>query len=277
MNYLKIYDEIIERAKSENRKKKQGIYYERHHIIPKCRGGNNRVANLVLLTAREHYIVHKLLQMAYPEDRNIFFAYHSMITRMTGERKRVSAREYEIAKDKLAFINEMYFLNNPPKKRGKPKPETIEKQKRSIAEYYSELTPEERQNLKGTFKKGDNLGIPRTQEVKDKISKITSSQIIYKGVLYNNFKECSEKLNESVGSIRSRLRREEDKGNPDYKTLKKRVIKNPPPTKAKPILFNGQRFDSLTDAANFIGKTQPRVRQILLQKISENNPDYKFL
>jgi hypothetical protein len=39
MDYNKLYNKIIERAKSENRKKKQGIQYEAHHIIPKCLGG----------------------------------------------------------------------------------------------------------------------------------------------------------------------------------------------------------------------------------------------
>jgi len=61
MNYQRIYDQIIERAKKENRKKEEGFYYERHHIVPKCLGGNNTKDNLVLLTAKEHYIVHRLL------------------------------------------------------------------------------------------------------------------------------------------------------------------------------------------------------------------------
>jgi hypothetical protein len=36
MNYLKIYNIIIEKAKLEERKKGCGVYYELHHIIPKC-------------------------------------------------------------------------------------------------------------------------------------------------------------------------------------------------------------------------------------------------
>ena len=39
MDYKKIYFQIIERSKKENRKKFQGIYYESHHIVPKCLGG----------------------------------------------------------------------------------------------------------------------------------------------------------------------------------------------------------------------------------------------
>ncbi len=66
MNYLQIYSDIIENIKLENRKKlkrdnENYVYYERHHILPKCLGGENDKENLVLLTGKEHFICHKLL------------------------------------------------------------------------------------------------------------------------------------------------------------------------------------------------------------------------
>ena len=67
MNYEKIYTQLIERARSENRMKGCGIYFEQHHIVPKCLNGSNNKTNLVLLTAREHYVAHKLLCEIYPE------------------------------------------------------------------------------------------------------------------------------------------------------------------------------------------------------------------
>lgn len=36
-------------------------YTEKHHIIPKCLGGDNKSSNLVHLTAREHFICHRML------------------------------------------------------------------------------------------------------------------------------------------------------------------------------------------------------------------------
>ena len=42
MNYKKVYDALIIKAQNENRIKGQGIYYETHHIIPKCYGGSNK-------------------------------------------------------------------------------------------------------------------------------------------------------------------------------------------------------------------------------------------
>ena len=61
MNYQKIYESIINKAKSENRKKHNGTYYENHHIKPRCLNGGEEKENKVLLTAKEHFICHKLL------------------------------------------------------------------------------------------------------------------------------------------------------------------------------------------------------------------------
>lgn len=58
--YKRWYDELIESRKYINRSKTDG-YYETHHITPKSFGGDNSDYNLVLLTAREHYIAHFLL------------------------------------------------------------------------------------------------------------------------------------------------------------------------------------------------------------------------
>lgn len=57
MNYQKLYDKIIERAKH----RMLDGYSEKHHIVPKSYGGSNTKDNLVRLTAREHFIAHWLL------------------------------------------------------------------------------------------------------------------------------------------------------------------------------------------------------------------------
>jgi hypothetical protein len=58
--YYNWYYNIIQKAIQQKRSRKQG-YFERHHIIPKSLGGNDENQNLVLLTAREHFICHLLL------------------------------------------------------------------------------------------------------------------------------------------------------------------------------------------------------------------------
>ena len=55
--YTRIYFLIIDRA----RERLITEYVEKHHIIPKCLNGTNDKENIIRLTAREHFIVHRLL------------------------------------------------------------------------------------------------------------------------------------------------------------------------------------------------------------------------
>ena len=59
--YLKWHDNIIGKALSEQRKKCKYDGYEKHHILPRSFGGDNTKENYVLLSAREHFLIHVLL------------------------------------------------------------------------------------------------------------------------------------------------------------------------------------------------------------------------
>jgi len=101
MNHQKLYESIIEKAKSENRKKYSGIYYEKHHILPKCINGTDDKENLVLLTAKEHFIAHKLLTYIYLGNRGINFAHYAMVNFPSIYRKnklKLSGKDYVYAK-----------------------------------------------------------------------------------------------------------------------------------------------------------------------------------
>jgi hypothetical protein len=78
MNYQKIYDSIIHQACLQNRVRNKLSYYEEHHIIPKCLGGSNDKSNLVLLTAREHFICHHLLVRIHPTNPKLVHAFWLM-------------------------------------------------------------------------------------------------------------------------------------------------------------------------------------------------------
>jgi hypothetical protein len=54
--YTKWYYNIV-----NNRQQFPAEFGEKHHIIPKSIGGSNQKTNIVCLTAREHYICHRLL------------------------------------------------------------------------------------------------------------------------------------------------------------------------------------------------------------------------
>jgi len=97
MNYEKIYEQLMERAQYENRKKGMGIYYEQHHIIPHCLGGNNNKYNLVLLTAKEHFVAHKILCEIYPDNNKLHYALWRMMNPQTKKHCRnynISSSEY---------------------------------------------------------------------------------------------------------------------------------------------------------------------------------------
>jgi hypothetical protein len=55
--YSKCYYRIIE----NRRNNPFNGYVERHHIVPKSLGGSNKKENIIALTAREHFICHRLL------------------------------------------------------------------------------------------------------------------------------------------------------------------------------------------------------------------------
>jgi 5-methylcytosine-specific restriction endonuclease McrA len=72
MNYQKIYDAIIEKARL--RDKFEG-YYEKHHIIPRSLGGLDTQENLVKLIFKEHFICHRLLTRIYSNEVKMHYAF----------------------------------------------------------------------------------------------------------------------------------------------------------------------------------------------------------
>lgn len=84
MNHKKIYDAIIDRAKERVLVE----YSERHHIIPRCMGGNDEDTNLVDLTPEEHFLCHVLLVKIYPECTKLIYAVNMMCRGHKGKRSR---------------------------------------------------------------------------------------------------------------------------------------------------------------------------------------------
>lgn len=74
MNYKRIYDNLIERAKTRT----IDGYTEKHHIIPRCMNGSDDDRNLVRLTPEEHYIAHLLLVKIYPDNSKLVYAANMM-------------------------------------------------------------------------------------------------------------------------------------------------------------------------------------------------------
>jgi hypothetical protein len=103
--YSQCYYNIINRAKS--RDLPEEIYTESHHIIPKSLGGSNDQPNLVILTAREHFICHLLLpkMLTGINKRKMSFAIWSMLNRDNSKNKsryKVNSHRYESIKKQVA-------------------------------------------------------------------------------------------------------------------------------------------------------------------------------
>ena len=101
--YTKIYYSIISRARSRDLPKE--TYTEKHHIIPKSLGGGNSKDNLAVLTAREHFICHRLLvRMTTGNYR------HKMINAAIGMKRNkngaryINSRLYDITKLEYAKV-----------------------------------------------------------------------------------------------------------------------------------------------------------------------------
>jgi hypothetical protein len=88
MNYLKIYNQLVEGA----RNRVLDGYCEKHHVVPKCMGGDNKKSNIVLFTAKEHFIAHKLLVRIYPNVKGLWYALIAM-GRISEFKARVFASE----------------------------------------------------------------------------------------------------------------------------------------------------------------------------------------
>jgi hypothetical protein len=134
--YTRWYMSIINNAIFENRYKTKSSYYELHHIIPdfmflfRSRKGHKGFllgfsgdkANLVLLSAREHFVCHWLLtKMMFPGKTvyQSWNAFSCMLYRKNDNQNRdvkLNSRKYENIK-KLLNINKS--INNKGKKHKK--------------------------------------------------------------------------------------------------------------------------------------------------------------
>jgi len=100
--YTTIYHSIIQKHSS--------VDGEKHHIIPRSLGGNNKRENIVIVPPRIHFILHKLLcRMVVDEKhkRSMHFALFQMMNRKICN---FTSRDYERVKN---TIKENMKHNNP--------------------------------------------------------------------------------------------------------------------------------------------------------------------
>lgn len=114
MNYGRIYSQIMNNAR--DRHLGADTYTEKHHVLPRCMGGDDSGENIVVLTAREHFLAHWLLVKIHPDVWKLYFAFFQMTKKHSHDRI-VSSRQFETARRALSDGAKMrYNLGLHPRK-----------------------------------------------------------------------------------------------------------------------------------------------------------------
>lgn len=160
--YTKIYYKIILRAMKENRSKNKEIYFEKHHIIPKCLGGTDDKENLILLTAREHFLCHLLLTKMNDDERLIFAFFM-----MKRGKNRITSPFFEKLKYKFAHHMSIIMSNRTVSETTKYKIKTYRTGKRHSQETKDKIKKNHK-DVKG--KNNPMFGLLHTDESRKKMS-----------------------------------------------------------------------------------------------------------
>lgn len=205
MNYSRHYDALIERAKT--RSILPGIYFETHHIIPKCLGGNDSKENLIKLFPEEHYVAHQLLVKIYPNNPKIILAARMMS--ITSNNLKRTNKEYKWLKERFIkskigvplSVEIKNKISETVKNSGRKPPSRIgithseeTKKKIGIASKSRErrkTTPEQKMKISKS-----NMGRRHTEETKQRISEN------HKGMLGKNHSDDTKRKISLANNLR---------------------------------------------------------------------------
>lgn len=238
MDYKKIYDLIIEKAKNRNL---EG-YTERHHIIPKCIGGNNDKSNLVKLTAREHFIVHKLLCEIYPNESKLHWAAFMMSScsgNFTQDRNyRIGSQEYQRLKSNLTVSK------NTRDKISKSKKGQQSRLGAKLSEESKQKISESRIGTPSPRK-----GVVLTDKIKLKLSNAAKTR-----PTRLHSRETKEKMKDSWNKRKSEGYEHHNKGVPRNKETKKKIADSKRGVKRNPFTDDHLRKMSVSLKGKAKGK-----------------------
>lgn len=205
MNYLKVYCNLIRKA--ENRTPPDG-YTEKHHIFPKSIFGKND--RIVILTAREHYISHVLLEKIYIKRYGIrhwktikmSHAHHCMTLNKNTRQRYYNSRLFENLKCRLSEIQKNKVFSDETR-------EKIRKSKIGNKVWLNKKHKEESKQKVSEARKGKSLSKEHVEKLKVSHSKITYKIVSPNGkefIIKNLTNFCKENdLNET--SMRNTFRK----------------------------------------------------------------------
>jgi Photosynthetic reaction centre protein len=194
--YLEFIVEATLRAK-RLLKEDPNTYCEKHHIVPKFKGGSNEESNLVFLTFNDHAIAHFIRWVVYKDPRDQT-AWNIMSVQSEDWRREIASLGGKIggvAAQKQHKENKVgWFDSEAQRERGRKSaalnkeqgtgawdPENLTKANKVIAENSELYKPQQLKNLKQgrlTQKElGINLGDPAAQRLKSMMRYPTTVEI----------------------------------------------------------------------------------------------------
>ena len=229
MNYEKIYNQIVERAKN----RVLDCYTESHHIVPRCMGGSDEKENLVNLTAREHFICHRLLTQIHPNNNKLKFALWAMCNMKSKRQSRYvpSSRVYESIKieviklisekKKGAKLSEAHKRKTSETLKGRKRPqEVVDKMVNTRKENggwsHSEKTKDKIRSNNG-MKRQEVRNKLKGRKISDETKKKKSESSVNKrpcnidGIWYESIREASNKLGIKWDMVSDRIRSKSEK------------------------------------------------------------------
>jgi hypothetical protein len=152
-------------------------YVEKHHIIPKSLGGDNSLENLVVLTAREHFVCHWLLTKMVENKKykyQLWNAFSCMLYRERPgqQRYKVNGKTFENIKKTGSVIKSWKNLGSRNPMFGKTRSE--ESRKKQSASTTGKIVSETtRQKLRENM-----LGKPKVKKICPNCERLVSPNML---------------------------------------------------------------------------------------------------
>lgn len=252
MNYITHYDRLIERARSRTLED----YCERHHIIPKCMGGDNSPENLVDLTAEEHFVAHLLLIKIHKNVKDLITAAVFMSKKCTGNKMYGWLRR----KHANAMLGNKFMIGR-----------TLSIETREKMSFIRRGRPGKKHTEETKIKLRQRIKHIPTQEQREKSIQILKERyyrpVIHLGYgfFFDSAKEAAQHFGIPVGSIYGMLSGKYPNNTllrfADNITVKKQM----PNKLYRPVVHIGYGilFDTVSEAAEFFGVLADTLRSQL--------------
>jgi hypothetical protein len=188
MDYNIIYDKLIDRALTRT----ITGFTEKHHIIPKCVGGEDSNFNMVKLTPEEHYLAHQLLvkmslYKQHPNFNKLIFAMNMMTVGISRNNK-----SYGWCKRMLTEVMSEHFTGKKQseetikkrtskttgKKRTEEFKQAMSKRKTGVKRAPFSKEHLERMRLSVTGENNGMFGRKHTDEARQQISNANKGRIV---------------------------------------------------------------------------------------------------